>query len=129
MTDNVPENEVQEVAKTTSSADYILEVPPPSLVLDASEPRQVTVHWSNSGGENENALPDGAVGCEIQFAHGGSPIDVNIWTVLETSTESPAVHNITATTPPNSWAYRARYVGKDQKCSPYSTPAICTVSE
>ena len=47
--------------------------------------------------------------------------------MIELDTDSPMLHIVTETEP-TTYAYRARYVGKNLKFGPYSDPAECTVS-
>ena len=56
-----------------------------------------------------------------------APADKAQWTAQEIDTESPIIHTINETTP-TTYAYRARYVGKNLKFGPYGDPAVCTVS-
>ena len=67
------------------------------------------------------------VGCEVQTARGGIPAAESQWVTIEVDTESPVIH-VVADTTPTTYAYRARYVGKNLKFGPFGDPAICTVS-
>jgi hypothetical protein len=109
-------------------APGVHEIPPPLLLLDFSVRQQVTVHWgTNPGNERDNHRPAGTIGCEVQAAQGGIPADPSAWTVLELDTESPMLH-IVSDTVPTTYAYRARYVGKNLQLGPFGDPAVCTVS-
>jgi hypothetical protein len=113
---------------TKSAADDVLTISAPLLMLDFSVRRQVTVHWGpNPSNERENGRPSGTIGCQVQYAHGGIPAEESAWTALEIDTESPIIHTVPDTTP-TTYAYRARYVGKNLKMGPYGDPAVCTVS-
>jgi|GEM_PF-1875030 len=127
-------------------ADAGLTIAPPLLVLDFSV-RPALWHKApasangglpkadamraastpNPSDERENGRPSGTIGCQVQYAHGGIPAEESAWTALEIDTESPIIHTIPGTTP-TTYAYRARYVGKNLKMGPFGDPAVCTVS-
>lgn len=119
---------VPDTTPTATDPDNILTIPAPLLVLDFSVRRQVTVHWGpNPSNERENGRPDKTIGCQVQVARGGiSQVEAN-WTVLEIDTESPVIHVVDETVA-TTYAYRARYLGKNLKFGPFGDPAVCTVS-
>ena len=101
---------------------------PPMVHLDFSIRQQITVHWGpNPQDERHNGRPAGVIGCEIQVHQGGLPASESDWTVLDTDTDSPLVHTVHEDEP-TTFAYRARYIGKDLKHGPFGNPAVCTVS-
>jgi hypothetical protein len=119
---------VPDAEKTGTPGALVLTIPPPLLLLDFSVRRQVTVHWGpNPSNEHQNARPVGTIGCEVQTARGGIPATEAQWVPIEVDTESPVIHVVTDTTP-TTYAYRARYVGKNLKFGPFGDPATCTVS-
>jgi len=119
---------IHDAGITPTHADDALTIAPPLLLLDFSVRRQVTIHWgTNPANEHQNHRPAGTIGCQIQYAHGGIPTDENLWIVLDIDTESPIIHTVTDTAPA-TYAYRARYVGKNLKMGPFGDPATCTVS-
>ncbi len=67
------------------------------------------------------------MGCAIQYHRGGLPAQESEWAVLENDTDSPLVHTVHENQP-TTFAYRARYIGKDLKHGPYGNPVECTVS-
>ena len=119
---------VPDTTGTAAAADAVMSVPSPLILLDFSVRRQVTVHWGpNPSNERENGRPGGTIGCQVQAARGGIPVDEALWTPLEIDTESPIIHAIVETAP-TTFAYRARYVGKNLKFGPFGDPVVCTVS-
>lgn len=119
---------VPDTTITRTAPDSVKTIPPPVLILDFSLRRQVTVHWGpNPGNERENGRPAGTLGCEVQVARGGIPSDEAAWEALEIDGESPLVHAVNETEP-TTFAYRARYFGKNLKFGPFGDPATCTVS-
>ena len=119
---------IHDTTRTPAAADNISKIPAPLLLLDFSVRRQVTVHWgTNPANERDNARPAGTIGCQVQAARGGIPATESGWVVLETDTESPTIHTIHEDTP-TTYAYRARYIGKNLKLGPFGDPAVCTVS-
>jgi len=113
---------------TPTSADEILTIEPPLLLLDFSVRRQVSVHWGpNPHNEQQNGRPAGTTGCQIQTARGGIPATEAGWTDLGLDTRSPHIHTVHEDEP-TTYAYRVRYVGKNLKYGPFSAPATCTVS-
>jgi len=111
-----------------SGADDVLRMTPPMVHLDFSIRQQITVHWGpNPQDERHNGRPAGVIGCEIQVHQGGLPASESDWTVLDTDTDSPLVHTVHEDEP-TTFAYRARYIGKDLKHGPFGSPAVCTVS-
>ena len=119
---------VPDTTGTATPGEKIMTIPPPLMLLDFSVRRQVTVHWGpNPSNERENGRPDGTIGCQVQTARGGIPAAETAWTPLDIDTESPIIHAI-ADTAPTTFAYRARYVGKNLKFGPFGDPAVCTVS-
>lgn len=119
---------VRDAQPTPTAPGGVLTIHSPLVDLDFSVRRQVTVHWgTNPGDERSNGRPAGTIGCQIQFARGGIPAEESAWTALEIDTESPIIHTVPDTTP-TTYAYRARYVGKNLKMGPFGDPAVCTVS-
>ena len=113
---------------TSTPGDQVLTVAPPLLLLDFSVRRQVTVHWGpNPSNELKNGRPAGVIGCQVQAARGGIPAEEALWIPIDTDTESPLIHLVNETAPV-TFAYRARYVGKNLKYGPYGDPVVCTVS-
>ena len=60
-------------------------------------------------------------------ARGGIPTTEATWMPLEIDTESPIIHAVPETVA-TTYAYRARYVGKNLKFGPFGDPVVCTVS-
>jgi len=119
---------VRDPTKTATPADDVMTIAPPLLLLDFNIRRQVTVHWGpNPSDERNNGRPAGTIGCQVQYARGGIPVDESQWVALDVDTDSPVLH-IVADTTPTTYAYRARYVGKNVKFGPFGDPAVCTVS-
>lgn len=119
---------VRDHQPTKSDPNIIYTTTPPLLDLDFSIRQQVIIHWGpNPQDERHNGRPPGAIACQIQYHPGGIPTDETQWNTLEIDTESPIIHSVTDTTP-TTYAYRARYVGKNLKFGPFSNPATCTVS-
>ena len=119
---------VRDPNRTPAPPEEILSIPPPLLLLDFSVHRQVIIHWGpNPANEHENARPAGTIGCEIQIARGGIPLEESAWTVLGSDTQSPMFHTVDESAP-TTFAYRARYIGKRIQYGPYSDVVTCTVS-
>jgi hypothetical protein len=119
---------VRDPTKTPTPPDDVMTIAPPLLLLDFSIRRQVTVHWGpNPSNERQNGRPSGTIGCQVQTARGGIPAEESAWVALEIDTESPIIHTVNETAP-TTYAYRARYVGKNLKMGPFGDPAVCTVS-
>ena len=123
---------VPDVTPTTAmsggAAGDVAAIPPPVIILDFSLRRQVTVHWgTNPANEHQNARPAKTIGCQVQAARGGIPTDEALWIPLEIDNESPLVHTVNETAP-TTYAYRARYVGRNLKFGTFCDPAVCTVS-
>jgi hypothetical protein len=119
---------VPDPTKSATAPDAVAELTPPLLLLDFSIRHQVTIHWGpNPGNEHQNAKPHGVMGCEIQYAKGGVPIEPTGWTTLGLDTDSPLLHHIAETTP-TTYTYRARYVDKKLNYGNFGDPAECTVS-
>lgn len=119
---------IPDTTRTPTATDNILTIPAPLLLLDFSVRRQITIHWgTNPANERENARPAGTIGCQVQSARGGIPAEEALWTTLEIDTQSPMIHTIHEDTH-TTYAYRARYVGKNLKFGPFGDPAVCTVS-
>ena len=119
---------IPDTTPTAMPTDLILMIPPPLLVLDFSLRRQVAVHWGpNPANEQRNGRPAGVGACQIQAARGGIPEDEASWKDLGSITRSPHIHAVHETTP-TTYAYRARYVGRNYTPGPFGDPAVCTVS-
>ena len=119
---------IRDTTPTSTPALDVLTIPPPLLLLDFSARQQITVHWgTNPANEHLNHRPAGTIGCQIQTARGGIPAEQSAWVILETDTESPMIHPVDEDTP-TTYAYRARYVGKNLKLGPFGDPVVCTVS-
>lgn len=119
---------VPDTGATGTPADQVLTIAPPLLLLDFSVRRQVTVHWGpNPSNELKNGRPAGVIGCQVQAARGGIPASEAQWIPIDTDTESPLIHLVDESAPV-TFAYRARYVGKNLKFGPYGDPVVCTVS-
>jgi len=119
---------VHDGTPTTTAADNVMMLEPPLLLLRFNIRRQVTVHWGpNPSDERHNGRPAGTIGCQVQVARGGIPTEEAQWIALDVDTDSPLLHVVDDTTP-TTYAYRARYVGKNVKFGPYCDPAVCTVS-
>jgi len=119
---------VRDATKTATPADDVMTIAPSLLLLDFSVRRQVTVHWGpNPSNERANGRPAGTIGCQVQAARGGIPTEETLWIALDVDTESPLLHVVNETIP-TTYAYRARYVGKNVKMGPFGDPAVCTVS-
>ena len=119
---------IRDTTPTPTPTDEVMTIPPPMLLLDFSVRRQVSIHWGpNPHNEQQNGRPAGTTGCQIQIARGGIPADEASWMVFDQVTRSPVTHTVHETTP-TTYAYRVRYVGKNLKYGPFSTPATCTIS-
>jgi len=119
---------VHDAIPTSTARDEVMTIPPPLLRLRFNIRRQVTVHWGpNPSDESHNGRPAGTIGCQIQYARGGIPTDETQWIALDVDTDSPILHVVDETTP-TTYAYRARYVGKNLKFGPFGDPSVCTVS-
>ena len=119
---------VPDAIPTSTALDEVMMLEPPLLLLKFNIRRQVTVHWGpNPNDESHNARPAGTIGCQIQVARGGIPTEEAQWIALDVDTDSPLLHVVDDTTP-TTYAYRARYVGKNVKFGPFGDPAVCTVS-
>ena len=119
---------IRDTTPTPTPADDVMMIEPPLLKLDFDIRRQVTAHWGpNPGDERHNGRPAGTIGCQVQYARGGIPTDESQWIALDVDTDSPILHVVDDTTP-TTYAYRARYVGKNVKFGPFGDPAVCTVS-
>ena len=113
---------------TPTPPDEILTIPAPLIRLDFSMRNQVSIHWGpNPANEQRNARPKGTRGCQIQAARGGRPEDERDWMDLGLSTRSPHIHTVHEDTP-TTYAYRARYIGRNQKYGPFGNPVVCTVN-
>ena len=119
---------IRDTTPTPTAADDVMLIEPPLLKLDFDIRRQVTAHWGpNPGDERHNGRPAGTIGCQVQYARGGIPTDESQWIALDVDTDSPILHVVDDTTP-TTYAYRARYVGKNVKFGPFGDPVVCTVS-
>ena len=119
---------VPDTTPTAATATDIMTIPPPLLLLDFSVRRQVTVHWGpNPSDERNNGRPAGTLGCQVQAARGGISLNEASWIALEIDTESPIIHVVNESVP-ITYAYRARYVGRNLKFGPLGDPVVCTVS-
>ena len=119
---------IRDETPTSTPADDVMTIDPPLLKLEFNIRRQVTAHWGpNPSNERENGRPDGTIGCQVQYARGGIPTDESQWIALDVDTDSPILHVVDDTTP-TTYAYRARYVGKNVKFGPFGDPVVCTVS-
>ncbi len=119
---------VPDTIPTPADPNFILTVPPPLLLLDFGVRRQVTIHWGpNPGDEANNGRPVGTIGCQVQQAKGGIPVNEALWFPVDTDPESPLLHLIDDQQPVTI-AYRGRYVGKNLKYGPFGDPVVCTVS-
>ena len=119
---------VPDAIPTSTPLDEVMTIAPPLILLKFNIRRQVTVHWGpNPSDESHHGRPAGTIGCQIQYARNGIPTDETQWIALDVDTESPILHVVDDTTP-TTYAYRARYVGKNVKFGPYCDPAVCTVS-
>jgi len=113
---------------TQPDPDYMNAIPPPLLLLLFGQRGQVTGRWGpNPGDENHNGRPERVIGCEIQVARGGIPTDPSVWTALQISPQSPFVF-VMPDTVPTTYAFRARYVGKNLKFGVFCDPVVCTIS-
>jgi len=119
---------IRDTTPTPTGADDVMMIDPPLLKLDFDIRRQVTAHWGpNPSNESHNGRPAGTIGCQVQYARGGIPTDESQWIALDVDTDSPVLHIVDDTTP-TTYAYRARYVGKNVKFGPFGDPVVCTVS-
>ena len=119
---------IHDATHTATDADGVMMLEPPLLLLRFNIRRQVTVHWGpNPNDERHNGRPTGTIGCQVQVARGGIPTEEAQWIALDVDTDSPLLHVVDDTTP-TTYAYRARYVGKNVKFGPFGDPAVCTIS-
>jgi hypothetical protein len=108
---------------TPTAPEYVVNLPPPLLLLDWSQRSQVAVHFGvNPSNEKRNAKPVDIAGAKIWFR-----IESGSWQFVADDTNSPYTHNFNITEPSNV-EYRAQWFDKKGRTGPFSETAKCTVS-
>ena len=103
-------------------------IPAPLLLMEFGQRGQAKGRWGpNPSNENNNGRPARVIGCQIQYARGGIPSDPSLWIPLEIAPESPFLF-IAPDTEPTTYAFRARYIGKNLKFGVFGDPVVCTIS-
>lgn len=113
---------VPDRVRTPSSPDYVVNLPPPLLLLE-SKRGQVTVHFGvNPSNEKNNAKPDAIAGTKIWVRQDEGP-----WQFVADDTNSPYNHNLNITEPANL-EYRTQWFDNKMRTGIFSESAKCSVS-
>ena len=108
---------------TPLSPDYVIGVPPPTLILDWSMRGQVIIHFGmNPKNEHENAKPENIAGAKLWHRVGEGE-----WQWLADDTNSPYTHKLDANEPMRV-AYRGQWFDKKMRVGPLGNPVRATVS-
>ena len=113
---------------TPLSEDVVLTTPPPTVIIDHSQPRMAIVHFgANPQNEKENAKPPGIKGAKIWFHIGGLPAEGEKWEFLADDTNSPYTHIIN-NDESLTIAYRAQWFDKKMRLGPLGDPIEVAIS-
>ena len=109
-------------SRTPSSPDYVVNLPPPLLLLEARR-AMVVVHFGvNPQNEKLNGKPDGIHGAKIWYR-----IETGPWQDVALDTNSPYNHNLNTTEPLNL-EYRAQWSDNKGRTGIFSETAKCAVT-
>ena len=106
-------------SRTPSSPDYVVNLPPPLLLLEARR-AMVVVHFGvNPQNEKLNGKPDGIHGAKIWYR-----IETGPWQDVALDTNSPYNHNLNTTEPLNL-EYRAQWSDNKGRTGIFRETAKC----
>ncbi len=113
---------IPDTTPTPISPEYVMELPPPNLILDL-QTGQITIHFGvNPANEKENAKPENIGGAKIWYRVGEGQ-----WMWAGDDTNSPYRHNIDLSTC-GALEYRAQWFDKKMRVGLFSQVAKATVS-
>jgi len=107
---------------------WILQEPPPIVLVDTSQRLQATIHFGpNPSDERRNPKPEFVHAVELYYSFGAAPTDAAAYVFLAVDTASPYVHlfsGLQAVTV----TYRLRWVDRLGRPGPFSEPVTVTIT-
>ncbi len=107
---------------------WILQEPPPIVLVDTKQRLQATIHFGpNPSDERKNPKPEFVHAAELYYSFGGVPTDAASYVFLAQDTASPYVHlfgGLQAVTV----TYRLRWVDRLGRPGPFSEPVTVTIT-